>query len=540
MVLVSGGVLFWYIISRINRQNQLIQRLDASEKKVREVSLVKENFMANMSHEIRTPLNAILGFTNLIKARNKDPELAEFVGTISSSGQNLLDIVNDILDLSKIEAGMMRIESSPFSIRELLHSVQTMFMEKITQKGLDLTVSIDEIVPDTLSGDATRLTQILVNMIGNAIKFTDRGLIQITVTGRGMEESHIRLGFEIRDTGIGIAKDKLPGIFDRFRQAEDSITRKYGGTGLGLSIVKQLVLLQHGEIEVRSEPGTGTTFQFTIPYKIAAGRLSDPRSTEFSGPRLAGAENIRILVVEDNKMNQSLLRHLLSGWDLSFEMVSNGIEAIEKLRNNRYDLVLMDVQMPGMDGYTATQEIRMKLKLDIPIIAMTAHAFSGEREKSLSYGMNEYIAKPLSEKELFRLINQFAGLKREPAEQKKQENKTTTPVYHTINLQYMREISEGDKEYERTVTEQFIEVVPAEIETLESALTNKDQALLRRTAHNMRSDIAIMGLLEKLQPYLDALEYEDFDEPKFQQAITTIKSICSKALPEARDFYDRL
>ncbi|HTI07242.1 MAG TPA: ATP-binding protein [Puia sp.] len=540
MVLVSGAALFWYVISRIRHQNLLIQQLDASEKKVREVSLIKENFMANMSHEIRTPMNAILGFTNLLKAKTRDPELMEFVDAIRSSGATLLAIINDILDLSKIEAGMMRIEPTPFSVQELIHSLQTMFAEKMKEKGLHFSITIDETIPDTLSGDAVRLTQVLVNIIGNAVKFTSEGSIQVTVNNKGIDGNHIRLGFVIQDTGIGIAKEKLSGIFERFRQAEDSITRHYGGTGLGLSIAKDLISLQKGEIEVESEPGKGTTFRFTIPYEIAAGQLVLSTLPESIASGHPDSRHLRILVVEDNIMNQSLLRHLLTSWRFSFEMANNGMTAIEKLQTGRFDLVLMDVQMPGMDGYTAAQEIRMKLKLDIPIIAMTAHAFAGEREKCLGYGMNEYLAKPLDERELFRLIMQFTGIHKSPPASGKAATGEVPAVYQTIDLQYMRGISEGDKEYERAVTQQFLEVIPLDIAALESALASKDLPSLRQTAHSMRTDIAIMGLLGKLQSVLDVLEYEIFEEERFAEAISSVKAICQEALPEARHFYTTL
>jgi signal transduction histidine kinase/DNA-binding response OmpR family regulator len=539
MVVVSGVVLFWYIISRIRSQNLLIEQLDASEKKVREVSRIKENFMANMSHEIRTPMNAVLGFTNLLKARNRDPELEEFIEAIGQSGESLLTIINDILDISKIEAGMIRIESTIFSVRGLIHSIQTMFAGKMLEKGLDFATVIDELVPDTVSGDPTRLTQILVNMIGNAVKFTSEGAIRVVVDNKGRVGNHIRLGFAISDTGIGIAKEQLAGIFDRFRQAEDSITRNYGGTGLGLAIAKDLISLQGGEIEVESEPGKGTTFRFTIPYEIAVEPARTSVVTEPIGPGYSDYGHIRILVVEDNELNQSLLRHLLTGWKLSFVIVRNGIEALEQLRIGKFDLVLMDVQMPGMDGYTATQEIRTKLKLETPVIAMTAHAFPGEREKCLGYGMNEYIAKPIKEKELFGLITRLTGTNDNRSNVKKGLIKET-PAYQLIDLQYMRGISDGDKDYERTVTEQFIEVIPVDLEALESALGNMDLVTLRRTAHTMRTDVAIMGLLERVQPFLDALEYEPFDEQKFQKAVLSVKTICVNALPEARHFYASL
>ena len=539
MVLVSGAALFWNVMSRIRRQNQLIGQLDASEKKVREISLIKENFMANISHEIRTPMNAIVGFTNLLRARNRDPDSVEFIDAISQSGENLLILINDLLDLSKIEAGMMRIESAPFSIRELVRSVQTMFTEKMNEKGLRFSVAVDDSIPKTLTGDANRLTQILANMIGNAVKFTPAGSIRVEVSNKGLDGDTIGLGFVIRDTGIGIASDKLATIFERFQQAEDSITRTYGGTGLGLSIVKELVLLQHGEIAVESEPGKGTVFSFRIPYTVAAARqpqLTGATPKEEKVFEYTGSRQIRLLVVEDNKMNQSLLRHLLTAWKLSFDMADNGVSAIGKLQTASYDLVLMDVQMPGMDGYEATRQIREQLKLEVPVIAMTAHAAPGDREKCLVSGMNEYIAKPIDEKELFRIIALFAGINRDRPEPGKEAVKEVPAGYMYIDLQYMRGISEGNKEYEIDVTEEFLEVVPLAIATLDSALIDRDTDSIRRVAHGMRSDVAVMGLLDKLAPYLDVLEFEPFDETNFQRVISAVKAISLQALPEVRDF----
>ena len=537
MVLVSGAALFWNIISRIRRQNQLIRQLDASEKKVREISLIKENFMANISHEIRTPMNAIVGFTNLLRVRNRDPDSVEFIEAISQSGENLLILINDLLDLSKIEAGMMRIESAPFNIRELVRGVQTMFAEKMNEKGLHFSVAVDDSIPDTLTGDATRLTQILANMIGNAVKFTPAGSIRVDVSNKGLDGNTIRLGFVIRDTGIGIAKDKLTAVFERFQQAEDSITRTYGGTGLGLSIVKDLVLLQHGEITVESELGKGTVFSFSIPYPVAAVRKAGTALQEEKIFEYPDLRHIRVLVVEDNKMNQSLLRHLLTGWKLSFDIVGNGVSAIEKLQRKNYDLVLMDVQMPGIDGYEATRQIREQLKLEVPVIAMTAHAALGDREKSLLSGMNEYISKPIDERELFRIIALFTGMDCDRPGSGKEVVKKSPAGYIYIDLQYMRGISEGDREYEKNVTGEFLEVVPQALATLDSALIGHDLVTIRQVAHGMRSDVAIMGLLDKLAPYLDVLEYESFDEINFRQVISKVKAISLQALPEVRHFF---
>jgi signal transduction histidine kinase/CheY-like chemotaxis protein len=540
VVLMTEAGLFWYIISRIKRQNHLIQELDASEKKVREVSMIKENFMANMSHEIRTPMNAILGFTHLLKGRNKDPELTEFVESIRTAAENLLAIINDILDISKIEAGMIRIESVPFSIRELIHSIQILFTEKINEKGLEFTTAIDNNIPDILSGDETRLTQILVNMIGNALKFTSKGGIHIGINNQGETGKIIRVGFVISDTGIGIAKEKLSGIFERFRQAEDSITRKFGGTGLGLSIARDLIILQKGEIDVESEPDKGTTFRFKIPYEITSAKQISPELSGVAGFEYPDLQGIHILVVEDNEMNQNLLRYLLRGWKFSFDIVINGVEALEMLKTRRYNLILMDIQMPEMDGYTATRKIRLELKLEIPIIAMTAHALAGEREKCLSTGMNEYIAKPINEGELYRLITELTGIEENARIFKRNIREENTSDYQYVDLRYMRDISDGNREYERIVTEQFIETIPKDLIVLESALMRKDVRILRHTAHDMKTNVSVMGLSDRLQPFLDVLENGAFHETHFQQIISSIKTICMKALPEAKHFYSTL
>jgi signal transduction histidine kinase/CheY-like chemotaxis protein len=536
LILVCGAVLFWYIIITIRRQLSLIRQLNISEKKVKEGAQVKENFMANMSHEIRTPINAILGFANLLQRKNLDEESKEYIQTIQKSGENLLTIINDILDLSKIEAGMVRVESTPFSIRALLHSIEIMLKPKADEKQLQLSVDVDASVPDTLEGDATRLTQILVNLIGNALKFTSKGNVLISITNEGISGNVIKTGITVSDTGIGVEKEKLQHIFERFQQAEDSVTRKYGGTGLGLSIVKDLVQLQNGTINVESEPGKGTSFKLMIPYKISTDKVISVPVEENSLAAQSDFENVCILVVEDNEINQSLIKHLFKSWDLNYDLANNGAEAIEKLRLKKYELVLMDIQMPEMDGYTATQEIRRNLKLDTPIIAMTAHALAGEREKCLSYGMNEYISKPIREEQLHKLITRFTLVKAPVNLNKEKIISISANGYKYIELQYMKEVSGGNTEYEKTVTEQFIEAIPGDVEALNKAWKQGDITELRQLAHNMKTTISVMGLNEILQPYLDALEYETLDEESFRKKFIALKLICELSVEEAKQF----
>jgi len=531
---------FGYVTYELRRQQRFIARLNISEKKAKEAAKIKENFLANMSHEIRTPLNAILGFTNLLQRKEIDGEAKEYVQTIQRSGENLMTIVNDILDLSKIEAGMMRIESAPFSIRGLVHSIATMFAPKAAEKQLRLTASVSDGVPDTLQGDATRLTQILVNLIGNAIKFTPTGNIDILITNEGIENNIINTSIRVKDTGIGIEKEKLNKIFDRFQQAEDSVTRRYGGTGLGLSIVYELVMMQHGKIEADSTRGAGTTFTIHIPYTIPAGAAIHHAIKNTPEPFISNLNEVKVLIVEDNEINQSLIRHLFTNWNISFNICSNGKEAIDILKQEAFNIILMDIQMPVMDGYTAVQEIRLSLKLDTPVIAMTAHAMPGEREKCLSYGMNEYISKPIKEEQLLKLIAQFAGSRNTTQTGQLHATIKNNYAFRYINLDYMKNISQGDREYEKTVTNQFLEMVAEHLKDIDQYWQQGNTTALRQTAHNMKTSVSIMGLTEQLLPYLDALEHESLTGTSFQQYFHSLNEICTKASEEAKTFYQSL
>lgn len=531
---------FIYVSYKVREQQLLIARLNESEKKAKEAARIKENFLANMSHEIRTPMNALLGFTNLLQRKRLDDESRQYVQSIQKSGENLLTIVNDILDLSKIEAGMMRIESVPFSIRGLLHSVETMFIPKAKETKIEFQVSVDDTLNDSLEGDPVRLTQILVNLIGNAIKFTNEGKVTVQVVNKGVSNEFLKVGIKVSDTGIGIKQEKLAHIFERFQQAEDSVTRKYGGTGLGLAIVKDLVLLQQGTIDVKSKPGQGTSFELVIPYKIAENQVAPKIGFNNVPSPPSVFKNIKVLVVEDNEINQSLIRHLFSGWQLNCDLATNGREALEALRKRDYDLILMDIQMPEMDGYTAATEIRKTLAKTTPIIAMTAHALPGEREKCISFGMNEYISKPIREEKLYKLIVQFTGLTMHPGVPDTATNESGNPVFHYINLDYMKEVSRGNKEYEKEVTSQFLEAMPDEIGKLELYWNEHNNPGLRQVAHNMRTTISVVGLSEKLQPHLDTLEYGDFSKEDIPYHISVLKKIGGGAIEEAELFYRTL
>lgn len=380
---------------------------DAKEK-AEESTKLKEAFLANMSHEIRTPMNAIIGFSDILSRGNLEPKEKEYIKTIKSAGENLLTIINDILDISKIEAGMMTFEEHIFSVKEIFKSLNVMLMVKAKEKNLELLFTCEENVPDSLLGDPTRLTQIIINLTGNAIKFTQVGKINVhaRIYEGKIENSNnenVTLEFIIKDTGIGISKDKVEDIFERFRQAESHTTRKYGGTGLGLSIAKQLVELQGGELSVKSEIKVGSVFSFCIPYKKTT-ETKQPAEALGKKYNMAELAKLNILLVEDNQLNIMLVKSLFSESKLRLQVAENGSVGIEKLKEGEYDIILMDMEMPVMNGYEAATIIRHELKNSIPIIAMTANAMAGEKERCLSLGMNDYISKPINANLLFEII----------------------------------------------------------------------------------------------------------------------------------------
>jgi signal transduction histidine kinase/HPt (histidine-containing phosphotransfer) domain-containing protein len=520
---ISCVLALLYAINIRRQQKRLGLLRRESERKIRDTAGAREQFLANMSHEIRTPMNSILGFTNLLKKTELDPHQLQYVDYIQSSGENLLTLINDILDLSKIEAGMMNIDEAPFSLQGLVSSVEVMFHEKAIAKGIGFGVHLEPGLHDTWSGDAVRLTQILINLLSNAVKFTERGNVLLSVNLQKCEDDAAELRFSIRDSGVGIAADKKQKIFNRFEQAERQTTRRFGGTGLGLSIVKQLVDIQHGTIEVHSEEGEGSEFIVVLPFRMV--HDFDHQQKVNLTEILSDLQGVRILVAEDNLMNQQLIGHLMKQWRLDYLMVNNGRAAVDALREQPFSIVLMDIQMPEMDGYSATAAVRKELHSDIPIVAMTAHAMTGERERCLSYGMTDYISKPVREVELHAILKQYS--RPLPA--------SDVPD-GVINLSYLREISMGDPEFEQTIIQQFIIQVPEELKDLEEAIGAGDAKGVKAVAHTMKSSVSYLGVNTRLFPALHRLETRaiNADRIELEQDFEEVRTVCMQAIEEAK------
>lgn len=386
-----------------------ITELNKAKIQAEESKAAKELFLASMSHEIRTPLNAIIGFQQLLKSTSLTAEQKEYVESIDFAGKNLLVIINDILDLSKIEAGKFQFDETDFNVSDVVKSVIELVNHRAKEKKLKLYIYVDSSIPDKLFGDAARLSQVLLNLVGNAIKFTEAGDVKVSVNALEETSEQVLCEFIVEDSGIGISPERMASIFERFTQESNETNRIYGGTGLGLTISKYLVEMQGGKIEVKSEKGKGSAFSFQLRYK----KKSSDQAHIADGDDIDHdhiLKNLKILLVEDVLLNQKLVMKIMEKWGYELDIANNGIEGVEKVKQKNYDLILMDIQMPVMDGYAATELIRSLPDLEkqrIPIIALTAHASHAEAEKCINLGMNAYMAKPFNQLELQKIISRL-------------------------------------------------------------------------------------------------------------------------------------
>ncbi len=384
-----------------------VERRQALESKKHE-----QQFLANMSHEIRTPMNVVIGMTNLLLKNNPEENQLKYLRAIKDSSDNLLVIINDILDLSKIEAGKISMETIPLSIREVMNLVDVALRVKSEEKGLEFKVTVEEKVPDTVLGDPVRLNQVLVNLAGNAIKFTSEGMVTVSCTLESEKDDTCRLRFDVTDTGIGIPEDKVNSVFEKFTQASGDTTRKFGGTGLGLTISKQLVEHHGGTISVTSKYGEGSVFSFVIPYPVATEADKNDLSEKIDPDSLGALSGKKILLVDDNPFNRVVAADTIHAYvkGVQIDEATNGREALDMIIKEPYNLVIMDVQMPEMDGFEATRRIRADLdapKSQTPVLAMTASVMQEEVDKCLDAGMNAFITKPFNPDDLIRQISKL-------------------------------------------------------------------------------------------------------------------------------------
>ncbi|MES2731583.1 MAG: PAS domain S-box protein [Bacteroidota bacterium] len=494
-------------------EEQLIAAKELAEYSVR----IKEEFLANMSHEIRTPLNGIVGMTHLLSQTELSTEQQQFMRAIRFSADSLMVIINDILDLAKIESGKLQIEETRFNVRQVLKDVIGIFSIKTQEKGVEIFTKVKDNVPESLLGDSVRLNQILLNLIGNAVKFTQEGFIGVSVELNESNTEHTEVMFSVKDTGIGIAKDKLMVIFESFTQATGDTTRKFGGTGLGLAICKKLVELQGGKLLVNSQLGRGSEFTFSILYK----KLSPTVAAVPSGSPTVDLPtelpaSIRILLAEDNEINRIIILTMLNKWQqvlVHVDVAGNGKEVLEMVKLNDYDLILMDCQMPEMDGYTATRIIRRDMDGDkqrIPIIAITASALKHDEEKVFESGMDDFIPKPFDPKQLFDKITKAVVRSQNFPSSSFTKSDISENTEGLYDLTLLKEISGEDSATFVTIIQKFLEKTPFEIKELEDHVISEDYLAMARVVHRLKSTARFLGLT-RLSPVLEEMEAKGRD-----------------------------
>jgi len=450
----------------------------------------KQQFLSNMSHEIRTPMNAIIGFTKVLLKTNMSAKQKEYLEAIKLSGDALIVLINDILDLAKVDAGKMTFEQIPFKMERSIAAILHLFQTKIQEKNLKLEKEYDNRIPEALLGDPVRLNQIILNLVSNAVKFTTKGNITVSVKLLDEDEKEASIEFAVTDTGIGIPESKIEKIFENFQQATSGTSRLYGGTGLGLAIVKQLVEAQSGTIQVSSKENEGSTFSFVLKFQ------KTNTETEFESEPIEPDLNItgiKVLVAEDIALNQLLMRTLLEDFGFECDIADNGKIATDKIQAQKYDVVLMDLQMPVMNGFEATGFIRNELKSDIPIIALTADVTTVDLTKCKTVGMNDYIAKPVDEKLLYRKI--VGIVKKTP---KVTEVILDVQPEHIktkcTNLDYLNKRTKSNPALMTEMISLYLVQIPLLVMSMKKGFKEKDWSTLHTAVHKMIPSFSIMGI----------------------------------------------
>jgi len=494
----------------------------------------KQQFLSNMSHEIRTPMNAIIGFTKVVLKTDLTAKQKEYLTAIKISGDALIVLINDILDLAKVDAGKMTFEETPFKLAVSISAMLHLFEPKIEEKNLVLVKEYDPRIPEVLVGDPVRLHQIILNLVSNAVKFTSRGRITVSVRLLEEDEETARIEFAISDTGIGITATKIQNIFDNFQQATSDTSRLFGGTGLGLAIVKQLVEPQGGTIHVKSKIDEGSSFSFSLPFK------KTKEKAEFEADIVeqdAEIKNISVLVVEDIALNQLLMKTLLDDFGFERDIAANGKIAVEKLQAKHYDIILMDLQMPEMNGFEATEYIRNVMNSKIPIIALTADVTTVDLAKCKAVGMNDYIAKPVDERLLYSKIVSLVN-KPGPAKNITEYESNLAIKHKCIDLDYLNRRTKSNPALMIEMISLYLEQTPPLVSAMKQSLQDNDWGTLHASVHKMLPSFSIVGIntdyenmAKKVQEYARAQQQAD----EISDMVLQIENVCSQACAELKE-----
>jgi signal transduction histidine kinase/DNA-binding NarL/FixJ family response regulator len=492
----------FYISPIIRVTENAFTKLEKTTAKALEAARLKSEFLANMSHEIRTPMNGVLGMIELLSRTPLDDKQQRYLTTLQTSAGGLMSVLNDILDFSKIEAGKMELREDSCRVRNLLDEVTELFAARAELRGVQINSIVEADVPTQVEADTERVRQVLSNLVGNAVKFTERGEITVRASVEEHKGHVFQLRFEVRDTGVGIEPALQDKLFEAFSQLDGSLTRRHGGTGLGLAICKQLVVLMKGRVGVSSEPGKGSTFWFVLPLRrlesSARLELSRGLSARPLAPPPSSKDGLtrKILVAEDNPINQEVIREVLAELGYEAHIVETGLSALTALEQESFPLVLMDCQMPELDGYGAAREIRRREvgTRRIPLIAVTAHAFEGERQKALASGMDDYVTKPINASLLGEVIQRWWP---QPGryEQESRERGASTKV-PAAQAMASSEASALDPKVRRSsaVAKVFLKHVPEQIASIERAIQNADAATLKSAAHKLKGSCLAVGV----------------------------------------------